>query len=67
MNLVKEFRLQIGMSRSHLAKQLNVSYGAVANYELGTRVPNLMICYKIIDLAKKHNIKIELEDIYPRR
>lgn len=65
-NQIKNLRLKMGMSRHDFAAQLKVSYGAICNYEYGSRSPRREICYRIIDLAKKHGIKIELEDIYPR-
>lgn len=66
MNPIQQIRLKIGMPRRIFAENLGVTYGAIANYELGTRIPKLPTCYRIIDLAKKYKIKVNLEDIYPR-
>lgn len=65
-NNIKQIRLSLGMKRSEFAQLLGISYGAVCNYEYGTRNPRLNTCYRIIEVAKKHKIKIKLEDIYPR-
>ena len=65
-NNFKQIRLNLGLSRKDLAKALGVTYGAISNYEYGTRKPALSICYRIIDLAKHRKLKVKLEDIYPR-
>lgn len=66
-NPIKQIRQQIGMPRKIFAETLDVTYGAIANYELGTREPEISIGYRIIDLAKKYKIKVNLEDIYTRK
>lgn len=67
MNTVQEIRNRIGMPRRIFAEHLGVSYGAVSNYELGTRQPKLNVCFKIIELAKKYKIKLTLDDILGKK
>lgn len=47
----KEFGLLIGKSKQ-----------AIWHYEKGTRYPKLETIRKILDLAKKHKIKVSVED-----
>jgi DNA-binding XRE family transcriptional regulator len=47
----KEFGLLIGKSKQ-----------AVWHYEKGSRLPKLETIRKILDLAKKHKIKVSIED-----
>lgn len=65
-NNIQKIRYKLGMSRKELAQGLRVTVGAISNYENGARFPRPFICYRLIDLAKSRNIKIKLEDIYPR-
>lgn len=66
MNLIHELRKKVGMPRRVFAETLGVTYQAIAQYEKGVRVPSISVCYRLIDLAKKYKIKVQLEDIYPR-
>jgi len=63
---VKKLRKTLGISRKTLSHLLGVTPAAIAYYESQQRCPRTEIAYKIIDLAAKKNIKIRLEDLYPR-
>jgi putative transcriptional regulator len=63
---IKKIRSDLGLSRKDFAHLLGITYGAISNYEYGVRRPQLEICYRIIDIAKQHKLKVKLEDIYPR-
>jgi DNA-binding XRE family transcriptional regulator len=65
-NIIEEVRNKIGMSRKDMAEHLNITDGAISNYEHGTRFPKPDVAYGIKDLAASHGISITLEDIYPR-
>jgi predicted transcriptional regulator len=48
-----------------LARELGFPENAVSYYVNDKRKPNILNCYRIMKFAKKHDIIISLEDIYP--
>lgn len=49
-NIMKDLRIQRGMTQKELAKLLNVSQSAVYYWESGKREPNLDMLFKISDI-----------------
>lgn len=47
---IKEARLNAGLTQEELAKELEITKGAVANYETGVSSPKMNILYKIFDV-----------------
>ena len=54
-NSLKELRLKRGWTQEDLAKRLNVSKNAVANWEQGVRVPKLD---KLEEIARLFNVDV---------
>lgn len=48
-NELKRYRKKHNLSQAEIAKKINVSQQAYANYENGTRLPNIEILIKIAD------------------
>lgn len=59
-------RRKLKLTQREMAKILDISSTTLHNYEVGERFPRLYIAYRIIDLATLNDMKITLEDIYPR-
>lgn len=49
---LKERREQLGITQVELARQLNITKGAVGNYETGFSSPKAEILYKVFDVLK---------------
>ena len=47
---IKQRRETVGMTQAELAKRLCVSQGAVAQYELGYKLPSLAMLCRIADV-----------------
>lgn len=62
---IKKIRKTLCLSQIELSKELNITPSTVSCYEAGRRKPSYPTIRKIIALAKKHNIDINLEDIRP--
>jgi len=59
-----KIREHADLKRQEVGKLLGVSYNAVANYETAYRWPDMKKARIYIDLAKKHGLKVSLDDIY---
>lgn len=59
---IRNLRLQLLLNKNEFAKQLNVTRGAISNYESGRRVPQYSVLRKIKELATRNGIKITIDD-----
>lgn len=65
MNTIMKIREELGLKRSELAKEIGLtSRTAIYNYEIGIRVMPVKTAKKLIKLAKRHGIEIDLDYIY---
>jgi len=62
---IKKIRLALCMSQSEFSRALKVTASTISCYERGLRKPSFATIRKMIAISKKHNIKINLEDIRP--
>jgi len=62
-NKVKNLRLQLQLTQRQFAKELGVTLLSVCNYESGKHIPHSLTMEKIIQLAKRYRIKLELSDL----
>ncbi len=62
---IKKIRLALCMSQSEFSRALEVTSSTISCYERGLREPSFATIRKMIAIAKKHNIKITLDDIRP--
>ena len=63
-DFLRKKRKELGMTQHELARLLNLSYGAVAKYEIGTRIPSLEILLRYsrvykVSIYKLVNLRIE--------
>lgn len=63
---VRDLRRQRGWTQRELAQRLGVSSGAVANWEVGTRTPNLRTAKKLAELFGVSVDQIEFPRFEPR-
>ena len=63
--LIKQIREKIDMMQSELAKELGITQPHISQIENGIRAITFELAYKIKKLAKKHGIKLTIEDIRP--
>lgn len=59
---VKRIRITLCLEQEKLAQKIQVTKQTVSNYETGKRKPKLSIIKKIMDLAKKNDIAVKVED-----
>lgn len=62
---VQDVRFMLKMSQSVFAKELKISQAYVSIIESGARDISFEIAYDIKRLAKRHGIKLRIEDIRP--
>jgi DNA-binding transcriptional regulator YiaG len=60
---IKKIRHELCVSQIEFADMLGLGKSSVCLYEQGYRKPSFKTVRKIIEVAKKHGIKIKLEDI----
>lgn len=63
---VKELRAMLAMGVRELARSIKSSPSSITCWEKGRRSPNIDQCYRLINLAKTHNIGIDLEWLRPK-
>lgn len=59
---IKKIRLHMCLEVSEFARLLSMSKSAIWHYERGSRLPRIPTVRKIMNLAKKHKIKVSVED-----
>ena len=59
---IKEIRQKLCLEQSEFAKMLSVNKSSVCNYECGRRNPRMPTIRKIMDIAKRNKIKVDVED-----
>lgn len=60
---IKNIRLTLGLSQSEFSKLIDKDKSSVCMYENGKRKPGFPTIRKIVDLAKKHGIKVKYTDL----
>jgi predicted transcriptional regulator len=59
---VKKMRLHLCVNQREFASLLDISQCAISHYEIGHRKPSLKTIRKFVKLAKKHKMKVKVED-----
>jgi len=59
---IKKLRLALGYEQAEFAKEFDVTAGTVCNWESGRRLPRLPKIRLMVELAKRHKIKVAVED-----
>jgi transcriptional regulator with XRE-family HTH domain len=62
---LRYIRYELRLNQSQLASVLNVTRSSISCYESGRRHPSYATVLKILNLVKKHNLKVSLDDIKP--
>jgi DNA-binding transcriptional regulator YiaG len=60
--IIKKLRLALSLEQAEFGKEFDVTAGTVSNWESGRRVPRLSKVRLMLALAKKHKIKLSIED-----
>ena len=60
--LILKLRMWLGYEQAEFGKLLGVTRGTVSNWEHARRVPKLPKIRLLVDIAKKNNIPMELND-----
>ena len=70
INNLRKIREKLGLSQSKLGERLGLNrskaQARISHYETSRRLLPTDIAYKLIDLAAKEGLVIELGEIYPR-
>lgn len=61
MHKIKELREAKGLTQEHVAQQLGVTQGTVANWETGARTPTLANLVRVADI-----LGVSLDEVYGR-
>jgi DNA-binding transcriptional regulator YiaG len=61
-DIIKKLRLELGLELYEFGYHMGVSTGTVCNWEAGRRNPRLPKIRKMVELAKKHKIKVSIQD-----
>ena len=64
-NAFQRFRSQTGMSQVELAAALGLGQSAISGYERGA-FPEPAIAKLFVDLAKRHRVRMDLDEVYER-
>ena len=59
---IKKLRMALCLEQAEFGELIDVSKCTICNYEAGRRKPRLPIIRKMMEIAKKNKVKIELED-----
>ncbi len=59
---IKKLRLALGLEQAEFGKEFDVTAGTVCNWETGRRAPRLPKIRLMIELARRHKIKLVIED-----
>jgi DNA-binding XRE family transcriptional regulator len=62
---ISVLRDEMGFSQSELGREINVYPQNISAWENGRRRPDIESCKKLIDLARKHNITIDIDYLRP--
>lgn len=62
-NPFQRFRSQTGVTQLELAKNLGLRQSTISGYEAGD-VPDPPVAKRFIDLAKKHRIRMDFNELY---
>jgi DNA-binding transcriptional regulator YiaG len=60
--MIKKLRLSLGLEQREFGKEFDVTAATVCNWESGRRSPRLPKIRAMVELAKKHKIKMQIED-----
>lgn len=60
---IKKLRIALCLNQREFAQELGITISSVSYYEKGTRQPSFSTVRKIMALAKKKGLKINVEDI----
>ncbi len=59
---IKHLRTSLFLDQKEFGELIGITKSSICNYEHGNRKPRLRVIRKMVELAKKHKIKIALED-----
>ena len=66
-DLIKKIRVKGNYTQEQLAKELCISRGAIAGYEIGRRPsPAIYVAFRIVELSEQLGLYYTLEDIYKK-
>jgi DNA-binding transcriptional regulator YiaG len=60
--VIKKIRMTLCLEQKEFGELLGISYSSVSHYETSIRQPRLPVIRKLLELCKKHKIKVSIED-----
>ena len=63
---IRRLRRRLGLSQAALGRLLGVEHRAVGRWESGDRRPEPEYAWALVDLARRNDHRLALEDLYPR-
>lgn len=61
--IIKKIKYESDLNQSEIAKILGCTQVSVSRIKRGLQFPSTALLLKIVKLAKKYNIKIEIEEL----
>lgn len=65
MTTLKQIREKAGITQLALAKEVGLTQGAIAHYEIGRRTPGLSACRRIVAALNALGAECNLADVFP--
>ena len=64
-NSIKKIRMSLFLNQKQFAEQIGSTCSSISCYESGSRFPSFHTIQRILDLAEKNGLKINIKDIRP--
>ncbi len=59
---IRKVRIYSHLDMDEFAKEVGINRSSISRYEKGSQKPRMSVIRKIMDIAKKNNIEVSIED-----